>query len=169
VFTQAASFLAGSAGDGSTQAKAIKNLFIVTDGVNDSTYLGLQVVGPMDQTIASPCQALKNQGITIYVLYTPYYPVPVPTYADQQNASPIGAYPSGVTLQSFATETDPSNFPNYNSASYATGDTPLTAALRACATDHQNGFYTATNSADITAAMQKMLASALNAAARATQ
>jgi hypothetical protein len=170
VFTQAASFLAGTAGNGTTPAKAIKNLFIVTDGVNDATYLTQQLVGPLDQMIVNPCQALKNQGITIYVLYTPYYPVPVPTYADQQNlASPVGTYPAGVTLQNFATEADPSNFPNYNAASYAAGDTPLTAALRACATDHQNGFYTATNSTDINTAMQKMLASALNASARATQ
>jgi hypothetical protein len=39
------------------------------------------------------------------------------------------------------------------------------AALRSCASD-PSYFYTATNQADITAAMNSMLAAALNAAAR---
>jgi Flp pilus assembly protein TadG len=170
VFSQAASLFTGSAGNGTSSANAIKNLFIVTDGINDWNYLGIQFVGPMDVLVSNPCQTLKNQGYTIYVLYTPYYPIPAITYASQQNpASPTSSYPAGITLQTYNTETDPSSFPDYNSASYAASDTPVQAALRACATDHQNGFYTATNSTDINAAMQKMLASALNSAARASQ
>jgi hypothetical protein len=75
----------------------------------------------------------------------------------------VGTYPSGSTLQNFVTEADPTTFPNYNSL--YPNDTPVMAALRACASDPAY-FYTATNQADISTALNSMLSSALNAAAR---
>jgi len=166
VFTQAALFLQGSTGDGSTPAKAIKNLFLITDGISDWYYLGSQVVGPIDSLVANPCQQIKNQGINLYVLYTPYYPIPTWTYTrTPMPATLANTYPANVILAQFVTETNPSSFPNYN-ANYPT-DTPVQAALRACASN-PSYFYTATNQTDISNALQSMLASALNSAARVT-
>jgi len=186
VFAQAAAFLAGKPGDGLSQATAYKNLFIITDGVSDwnidanNQPVGVnpdgspnggvqQAVGPLDQLIVKPCDALKNAGFTIYVLYTPYQPLPTWTYSYTQQASlPAGVnyYPYGVTLQNFVTENDPTTFPDYN-PQLTQPDTPIQAALRACATN-SNGFYTANDSADINNALQQMLATALNSAARVT-
>jgi Flp pilus assembly protein TadG len=164
-FTQAAAFLTGTTGTGATQATAIKDLFIVTDGIEDINVAGIQYVGPLDHTVANPCQQIKNQGITIYVLYTPYYPIDAQSYADVvYPASPNGLYPA-ATLQAFVTEANPSNFPNYN-AQYP-ADTPVAAALRACASNPAY-FYMATSQADINTAMQNMLTTALNSAARVT-
>jgi Flp pilus assembly protein TadG len=167
VFSQAATVLAGSAGDGSTAAKAIKNLFLVTDGITDWPGGGSgQVVGPIDMLVVNPCQSLKNQGYTIYVLYTPYYPIPTWTYGYGQNiASPVGTYPAGLTLAQYVTDTNHPSFPDYN-AKYPT-DPPVNAALRACASS-PNYFYTASDQTGINTAMTQMLASALNAAARVT-
>jgi len=164
-FSQAATFLAGTTGTGATQATAKRNLFIVTDGISDWASGGTgQVVGPIDQLVVNPCQQLKNQGFTIYVLYTPYEPLPTWTYSyTPQPASPVNTYPANLTLQTYVTEADPASFPNYN-ANFP-NDTPVMAALRACASD-SSYFYTATDQADITTAMNAMLASALNGAAR---
>jgi hypothetical protein len=184
VFTQAAAFLAGTAGNGLSPTTAFKNLFIITDGVSDwnvdanNQPVGVnangapnggvrQVVGPLDQLIVQPCSALKQAGFTIYVLYTPYQPLPTWTYSYTANpALPAGveSYPAGQTLQNFVTEADPTTFPDYN-AQYA--DTPIQAALRACATS-PNGFYTANDPTDINNALQQMLAAALNSAAQVT-
>jgi Flp pilus assembly protein TadG len=174
VFPQVQSLL-GTSGDGSTAAKPLKNLFIVTDGINDSLLYGTQIVGPMDQAVAAPCAGIKANGVTVYVLYTPYLPIPTWTYDyTAMPAYPGGAgYPSAV-LNQFVTEHNPASFPNYN-ASYEPGpapgyvyDTPVMAALRACASSPGN-FYTASNPADISTAMQAMLSAALNSAARVTQ
>jgi Flp pilus assembly protein TadG len=164
-FSQAATFLAGTAGTGASQSKAIKNLFIITDGISDwPSGSAAQVVGPIDQLVVNPCQQLKNQGFSVYVLYTPYYPLPTWTYSLGVNgASPVGTYPGGYTLQNFVTMANSTTFADYN-ANYST-DTPVMAALRACASDPAY-FYTATNQADITAALNAMLSSALNASAR---
>ena len=54
-------------GDGSTAAKPQKYVFLVTDGVADATTARHQ--GPIDPTL---CNNLKNKGVKIAVLYTPY-------------------------------------------------------------------------------------------------
>ncbi|MBY0611895.1 MAG: hypothetical protein K2P80_06890 [Beijerinckiaceae bacterium] len=56
-----------SPGDGSTSAKPEKYVFFVTDGVSDATTKRIQ--GPIDPTL---CANLKNRGVKIAVLYTPY-------------------------------------------------------------------------------------------------
>jgi hypothetical protein len=171
VFAAAATFLKGTSGNGLSPATAKKNLFIITDGISDWPPSG-QVVGPMDQLeplqsdgTHSPCTQLKSQGFTIYVLYTPYEPIPTWTYSYWPQPQ-TATYPGNYTLQNFATIADPTTFPNYN-ANYPS-DTPVAAALRACATDHDNGFYVASDSMSINKALQNMLAIALNAAARVT-
>ncbi|MHA0111050.1 hypothetical protein ACXYUI_28525, partial [Klebsiella pneumoniae] len=60
----------GTSGDGSTATKPRKNLFIVTDGLDDYGSRTLPTTqGPFP---AAACNAIKQQGVTIYVLYTPY-------------------------------------------------------------------------------------------------
>jgi hypothetical protein len=165
----------------------VKNLFIITDGISDwpvdgtgtpvgfsgvnTPQAGWQVVGPMDQLVVKPCDALKASGITVYVLYTPYQPLPTWTYSSTNNkySEPVGVnyYPGSVTLQSYVTEADPSTFPDYTAASSEAGDTPVQAALRACASQ-PSYFYTAIDAADIKTALDAMLAQALNSAARVT-
>lgn len=68
-------------GDGSTAAKPIPFVFFITDGIGNNQYwynstgwTGSQAK-LLDPTL---CQALKNKGVTISVLYIPYVPLALP-------------------------------------------------------------------------------------------
>ena len=129
-------------GDGTTPTTPRKNLFIVTDGVEDyppngSRFIG-QMTNPLNETV---CQPLKAKNYAIYVLYTPYYPLPNPFYL---NNGARAAVEQPVT-----------------------SPTSVAAALQACASD-PSYYYQASSAADINTAMQKMLASALNSPGRIT-
>jgi hypothetical protein len=65
-------------GTGATAASPQKNLFIVTDGIEDYTPSGgSRTLGPVNSTAAvNACNNVKKLGISIYVLYTPYTPLP---------------------------------------------------------------------------------------------
>jgi len=100
---------AGKVGSGNLPTQPKKNLFIVTDGMQDYPVpnptgvacpvagSGLQIgdgnycrsQGPitLDQ-----CTSIKKLGVTIYVLYTTYYPLPNPYYLtnDAQWVEPTG-------------------------------------------------------------------------------
>jgi Flp pilus assembly protein TadG len=92
VFMQAARFLAGTAGNGATPATAYKNLFIVTSGRSFPDQDGVPGAGPIGLLVADPCQGLKDQGMTVYVLYTPTLMGPAQPAADPKYlASPIAA------------------------------------------------------------------------------
>jgi Flp pilus assembly protein TadG len=55
-------------------------LFLVTDGVEDAVKDGKRVISTMS---SGKCQAIKDKGIRIAVLYTTYYPLPTnPFYMD---------------------------------------------------------------------------------------
>jgi hypothetical protein len=85
---QSVSSLLSAGGDGSTAASPRKNLFIVTDGIQDySTRQVGSTLGPMNTTAAlAACNKIKAMGITIYVLYTPYTPLPYnPFYVSNVN------------------------------------------------------------------------------------
>ena len=117
-----------AAGDGTTPAKPIKNLFIVTDGMenNGSTR------GPMTSaTNEQLCSLFWNNGFNVYVLYTPYLPLPNPFYLDnvKQYAEPLASSPN-------------------------------VAALKACARKPAH-FFQASDPDAINTAMQNMLATAL--------
>jgi Flp pilus assembly protein TadG len=68
----------GSGGDGSSPSSPRKNVFIVTDGLQD--YSGRVVgdtMGPFSNSAAqAACTALKSNGVSIYILYTPYTSLP---------------------------------------------------------------------------------------------
>ena len=139
-FADAANALAARmlpAGNGSSQVTPLKNLFIVTDGMNDlPTPSGNnRPMGPITTT----CQQFQNLGINVFVLYTPYLPLPNPFYLqyDKKYAEP-------------------------------TTSSPILAALKACASTPAN-FFQASDPAAINTAMQQMLQSALNSPARVAQ
>jgi hypothetical protein len=67
-----------TAGDGSSLTSPKKDLIIVTDGILDYTPVGgSRIYGPFSSTAAvAGCNAVKKLGVQIYVLYTPYTPLP---------------------------------------------------------------------------------------------
>ncbi len=62
----------GTSGNGGTQATAQKFLFIVTDGLVDQYSGSSRQIGPISP---SDCAAIKQAGVTILTLYTPYLPL----------------------------------------------------------------------------------------------
>jgi Flp pilus assembly protein TadG len=138
-FATTANALAASvtpAGDGSTVTAPLKNIIIVTDGIEDDQLNG-RTMGPItnagNETI---CRKFKDLGFTVFVLYTSYLPVPNEFYLG--NIKPI---------------VEPTN----NSA--------VTQALAACASAPED-FFQASNTADIKTAMQNILKAAINGPGR---
>ncbi len=71
-----------ASGDGTNSNTPRKVLFIVSDGMSDYTSTagaGAGVRGYAPVSIAD-CNLFKNLGFTIYVVFTPYYPVMNPFY-----------------------------------------------------------------------------------------
>ncbi len=134
-----------AAGNGQTATTPLKSIIIVTDGVNDTSPAGSQVVATMTSaTNEQTCQQLKNLGFTVLVLYTSYIPIPVGTYV----GNPYN--PAGMT---------PIAEPTSNST--------ITAALQACASSPSDFLQVnATDSTSINTAMQTLLATALNSPTR---
>lgn len=127
------------AGDGSLPGAPLKNLFIVTDGMEDTS----SSAGPMTSaTDEQLCSLFWAKGFTVYVLYTPYLPLPVPSYL----------YNNPV-------------YKNFAEPQIAGQDSQNVAALKACARSPSN-FFQASDPAAINSAMQTMLAAALNSPGR---
>jgi Flp pilus assembly protein TadG len=132
------------AGTGTTASSPKKDLFIVTDGMDDY-YVDNDINGQRVQRPISPaaCTTLKNQGVKIYVLYTTYYPLPNPYYLDHDKQWTEA--PAGET-------------------------SPIEAAMNSCSSndpnDPQNYFYEASDKGSINTALDAMLAAALGSAAR---
>ena len=146
-FPDAMTYLAANvkaAGDGTTPQTPRKNLFIVTDGLEDyspnNRFIG-QMTSPLNETTCAPLKAL---GFSIYVLYTPYYALPNPFYLSQSNSRAAVEAPITNTSLSIA------------------------AGLQACASNTSQ-YYQATDAADINTALQAMLLSALSTPGRISQ
>jgi len=130
-----------AAGDGTSAAAPRKALFLVTDGAQDY-YVGgntsnrnLQAFSP------SYCQLFKDMGYTVYVVYTPYYPLM-----------------NGYYLQNMASIVE------------GTGPASITTNLQACASAPANFIAANVNdSGSLQAALQTFLKQALIAPARLTQ
>ena len=124
-------------GTGGTAATPRKNIFLVTDGLQDNLHGGPS--GTRWSTVTpARCNTLKSMGFNIFVLYTPYYALPHHQYLD--------------TIMPLA---EPLN------------NSPITAALSACATNPQQ-FFQAASQTDINNAMTAMLNLALNQPATIT-
>lgn len=73
-FTESMSTLAKTyltpAGNGTSASSPRKVLFLITDGFEDDPNTGTRAAMP-----SSACTQFKDMGYTVYVVYTPYYPV----------------------------------------------------------------------------------------------
>jgi Flp pilus assembly protein TadG len=133
-----------AAGDGTTAATPRKVLILVTDGFQDDPNLA-GTAGERQAFNSTYCQQFKNLGYQIYVVFTPYYPVPHFDYLIS-NWAPI--------VQ-------------------GTGPTSITANLQACSSQSSdpNGTYyiAASDEKDIKSALLTFLQQALKSPARYTQ
>jgi Flp pilus assembly protein TadG len=170
-----------AAGSGNTPATPQKDIFIVTDGMQDSASTGTRENGEMTSALAenatypsnlAVCKNFKSLGFTVYILYIDYNPLPNQYYMT-----------SSVTQTPYFTE----DFPNVNASQVTTQEdaeptstvnggyvpgpnavSPDEAALQACASSPSD-FFVANNAADISTAMNAMLKSALSSTIRLTQ
>jgi Flp pilus assembly protein TadG len=167
-----------NAANATAQQNPAKNIFIVTDGMDDASYQGGRIIGPMtgvtaEQTKGSGyypglCQQLKTIGFTVYVLYVPYWSLSNAFY--ETSATGIGTTVyyandggTGTPTPQVLAEPPATTGP----AAYA-GLAPNVAALQACASS-ANTYIEADNATAIAADMQKMLKQALSSAIRVTQ
>ena len=136
----------GPVGDGSAPTTPQPYVFLVTDGAQDNQVKGvpngawsgsnrattIDLQGTL--TTVPSCQALKNRGIIVSVLYIPYEPI-----------SPVNTTFAG------------------NEDTYANNNIPyIPASLQKCASP--GFFYTANTPSDITAALNAMFNHALQTA-----
>jgi Flp pilus assembly protein TadG len=125
-------------GDGSSSGSPKKDVFIVTDGIQDYESGGRQL-GPFNNTAAvNACNAMKAKGIGVYVLYTPYTPLPYNPFYVSNIATYINNPPT----------------PN---------DT--IAALQACATSPSD-YYEADIPSQITTGLNTLLKAAISTPAK---
>jgi hypothetical protein len=129
-----------AAGDGTSSIKSKKVLMIVTDGFQDDPY---QAQGSSSERRAfdpSYCTQFKNMGYTVYVVYTPYYPVVHIAYLMN----------------------------NWAALVQGTGSTSISYNLQQCASS-ANDYIAATDQATLNAALLTFLKDALNQPARFTK
>ncbi|NEU13089.1 VWA domain-containing protein [Methylobacterium sp. BTF04] len=95
-------------GDGSTAAKPVPFVFLITDGIGNNQYWYNSTgwTGSQAKLLdATLCKPLKDRGITISVLYIPYVPLASPynTNVGYENIVVNGLIPSvPLTLQNCA-------------------------------------------------------------------
>lgn len=172
-----------TSGNGTTAATPVKDVFIVTDGFEDTTASGSRRLGEMTGYLAengSPtaitpalCGKLKTLGDTVYVLYIDYSPLgnqwyqqssePATPYTQQDYLSLTSTHPQ-VLAES--TTTSVNNPPN--NASTLSTVTPDEAGLIGCATSPSD-FFEATSDSQIATAMNAMLHAALTSSIQLTQ
>jgi len=127
-----------AAGDGTTSATPKKVLFLITDGFEDDPY-GTGYNGLRQAMPYSMCQAFKTLGFTVYVVYTPYYPLMHEDY-----------------------------LANFKSVVEGTGTDSISYNLQACASSSSD-YASAANQTALNAALAGFLANALTVPARYTQ
>jgi hypothetical protein len=91
-----------AAGDGSSATTPKKVLFLVTDGFEDD--------GPRQAMQSSVCQQFKNKGYTIYVVYTPYYPLMHTAYLGSWIPIVEGNGPTSITQNLKACASAPADY-----------------------------------------------------------
>jgi Flp pilus assembly protein TadG len=127
------------AGDGTTAASPRKAIFLVTDGAQDY-YVGGKTSNRSLQAFSpSYCQLFKDMGYTVYVVYTPYYPLM-----------------NGYYLQNMFNIVEKS------------GSTSIPYNLQACASGPAD-YLSATDSVSITKALTTFLGQAMISPARLTR
>jgi hypothetical protein len=124
-------------GGGTSATDPQKILVLVTDGLED--YVNSSGTRVMQALEPSYCQLFKNMGYTVFVLYTPYYPL----------------------MNAFYLQ-------NLTSVAEGTSTTSLTYNLQQCASSSSD-YIVATNSAGMNAALKTFLNIALATPARLSQ
>jgi Flp pilus assembly protein TadG len=136
-FPDALTSLAGNltaGGGGTISTDPQKVLVLVTDGLEDYTNAsGTRIMKALEPAY---CQLFKNMGYTVFVLYTPYYPL----------------------MNSFYLQ-------NLTSIAEGTSTTSVAYNLQQCASSSSD-YIAATNSAGMTAALKTFLTIALSTPAR---
>jgi hypothetical protein len=127
-----------AAGDGTQPTSPKKVLILITDGFEDDPNGG-GLNGLRQAMPASMCQPFKNLGFTVYVVYTPYYPLMHEDYL--ANFIPIVE---------------------------GTGSNSITYNLQACASSSSD-YVSAANQTQLNNALVGFLQNALTAPARYTQ
>lgn len=110
VMTSLASTYLTASGNGLTATSPMKVLFIVTDGVEDY-YVGGNSSDRV-QTAVDPsyCQTFKNMGYTVYVVYTPYYPLMNAWYLDTMVDIAEGTSSTSTTYNLQACASSPADY-----------------------------------------------------------
>ena len=137
--TLATTYLNTNSGSGASAASPRKVLFIVTDGVQNYFVNGNTNNHNIQAFDPSYCQLFKNKGYTIYVVYTPYYPLMSWFYM--------------LSVASFAEATDTTSI-SYN--------------LQACASSPAS-YISASDGPSLQAALQTFLHAALIVPSHLTQ
>jgi Flp pilus assembly protein TadG len=167
-----------AAGNGATAATPQKDIFIVTDGMEDDSnsgrpsgeMTGVNAENASASLAAAPwlCKPLKNLGFTVYVLYIDYLSLANTFYQT-----------SGATATKYFTN-DTNGGSNGTTKDYAeataktagvtafNGQPPDYAALQACASAPSD-FFEASNSSQIGTQMNAMLHAALTSSIQLTQ
>ncbi len=171
-------------GTGNAAASPQKDIFIVTDGMEDTKDSGTRLEGEMTsytaETAASPlavtpaiCKALKTTyNATVYVLYIDYEPLSNDYYqtTDVTSTKYLNQDFPGLANQTpkdFAENTGAGAPAGAPANPYATL-TPDEAGLEACASSTSD-FFEATSPKDIGTALNAMLQSALTSTIQITQ
>jgi Flp pilus assembly protein TadG len=171
-----------TATEGLAITNPVKDIFIVTDGMEDTSAKlpSTRAIGEMTsiasetgQTPLAVCQKFKNLNFTVYVLYIPYDPLPNPFYLKTNAGQPLTTatqvdYPSigAARIIQATAESNSLTDPGLGT----TTPPPNEAALEACAstTNGQSDFYKANDDQDINNELSLMLKSALSGAIRIT-
>jgi Flp pilus assembly protein TadG len=177
-----------NAGSGNSATTPQKDIFIVTDGMEDNSDTGPRLLGEMtgvaaenDSITSNPgiCKQFKALGFTVYVLYVDYNPVPNTWYEGTESGETV-PNPTPYFTEDFPSVRQTSTSPapiNFGQATALTnnGNTPSAnamspdeAALQACASSPSD-FYIANDAGAISTAMNAMLKSALSTTIRITQ
>jgi len=124
-----------AAGDGSSATKPRKVLILITDGFEDDPIASAGISGLRQAMPYSACTPFKTMGYTVYVIYTPYYPLMHEWYL--ANGIPIAE---------------------------GSGENSIAYNLTACASN-ANDFITATDQTSLDSALLAFLTDALDAPA----
>jgi Flp pilus assembly protein TadG len=126
-----------ASGDGTKPTTPRKVLFLVTDGLQDYTDNGNRTISGIS---SADCQLFKNIGYTVYVVFTPYYPI-------------MNGFYNG----------------NVKSLAEPTSNSTISQAMQACSSNPSSDYVSASDGPSLNAALQKFLLSALQQPARFVQ
>jgi Flp pilus assembly protein TadG len=123
--TLASTYVTTAVGNtGATAATPQKVLILVTDGFQDDPNTGArQAFDP------SYCQQFKNMGYQVYVVYTPYYPIPHNAYMANNWASIVQSIGSSSIAYNLQACSSQSSYPSGNYFISAVDQTDLNNAL----------------------------------------